>query len=103
MKFMAYILSIYIFSLLTYPCQDAICNTHLCKIEKSTDHNKSHDEQKCHGCSPFCVCCCCHANTLTSIKTDLKIVGTTPILYIVEYNESFLKEINNAIWEPPKV
>lgn len=103
MKFIALILTIFLFSLLAYPCHDDICDNHSCKEENTVNHKQSHDEQNCHTCSPFCICGCCQTTTITSVNINIKPIVTTPTIYLSEYKESLLKEFSKSIWEPPKV
>lgn len=100
MKFFCYILSIYIISLLAYPCHDKSDHLNTYKTEKSTDQN--HNEQECHTCSPFCSCSCCNVNTIVTVKAGIKTAETVSALPVSIYKETSIKDIILSIWQPPK-
>ncbi len=99
MKWLSYIVSIYIFSLLIFPCQDDC----IFSATTETEHSTNHDDQDCHSCSPFCVCNCCHVNTIITLSAIIKTTVTIPTLFNVIYKESFIKDIIFSIWQPPKI
>ena len=101
MKLLVYIFSIYIFSLLAFPCQDNCDHSSSDKMEKSTSHN--HEDHDCHTCSPFCVCNCCHVNTIVTFNAIINSAVTLPTFFYVFYKESFIKDIIFSIWQPPKI
>ena len=97
MKIICSIFSIYIICLLAYPCQDSCVHSDI----KSTNHEQ--DDDDCHVCPPFCICNCCHVNTLITLKTILEKVITVPVLVVCIYKESSIKDIIHSIWQPPKL
>jgi len=100
MKILCYILSIYILSLLAYPCQDKCDHSYTHKTEKSTDQN--HEKEDCHNCSPFCTCNCCSVSTILTFKATIITSETIPVLFVSVYKEAPLKDIVFSIWQPPK-
>lgn len=101
MKIFCYLFTFYILYLLAYPCQDDIDELFIHKTEKSTD--SGHEHKDCHSCSPFCICNCCHVNTIVALKVIIKAVSTLPSLFISIYKEDSPKEIILPIWQPPKL
>ena len=70
-----------------------------------TDSHKSHDSKSadCGTCSPFCVCNCCHGNTLISLIPVFSTFFNIPSSTISLYKEFQIKEILFSIWQPPKI
>ncbi|OFX27961.1 MAG: hypothetical protein A2X08_15710 [Bacteroidetes bacterium GWA2_32_17] len=101
MKIFGYILSIYILTLLAYPCQDDCSYLLTNNTNNSANHN--HNEQDCNSCSPFCTCNCCHVSTIISFNAIINKASTIPVLINVIYKESFIKDIFFTIWQPPKL
>lgn len=101
MKIICYIFSIYIITLLTYPCQDGKDIASLNNTEQSANH--SHNDKDCHTCPPFCVCNCCHVNTIITLKTYFKVIETIPVEIFSVYKVISLKDIVFSIWQPPKI
>ena len=87
--------------LLAYPCQDGREIAE--KTEKSTRHNHEDDGKDCHTCTPFCICSCCHVNTIVILKVFLEAAVSVPTIYISIYKENPAKEIILPIWQPPKL
>lgn len=101
MKVFGYILSIYILTLLAYPCQDD-CN-YLLTNNTNNSENHNHNEHNCNLCSPFCTCNCCHVSTIISLNIIIHKTSTIPIFFDVIFKDSFIKEIIFSIWQPPKI
>ncbi|WP_196893997.1 DUF6660 family protein [Aureivirga marina] len=58
-KVLAVILSLYMFALTTYECQDTV-DSHTSKNEISqVENTHQHDNHEGDKCSPICVCECC--------------------------------------------
>ncbi|OFX17468.1 MAG: hypothetical protein A2033_12100 [Bacteroidetes bacterium GWA2_31_9] len=101
MKLFSFIFSIYIISLLVYPCQESSeISSH--NTEQSQNTNHSHNEQDCHSCAPFCICNCCQVNTLTSLKVSVKAIPAILEKITFIYKETSVKDIVLTIWQPPK-
>jgi len=101
MKLFAYILSIYILTLLAYPCQDDCSYLLTNNTNNSASH--THSEQDCNTCTPFCICNCCHVNTIITLKTYFKATETIPVVISSVYKVISLKDIIFSIWQPPKI
>jgi hypothetical protein len=99
MKWLSYIVSIYVFCLLAFPCQDDC----ILSASTETEHSTSHDDKDCNSCSPFCFCNCCHVNTIVTFNAVLTNAVIIPTFFEIIYKESFIKEIIFSIWQPPKI
>ncbi len=102
MKFIAFILSIYIFALNLTPCEDNTVSDSEVKTEisHSTD---DHQHQDIDLCSPFCSCQCCHIYA-TYFKIIDFTIDTTNISTEVFYHFNGLeKDFNSTILQPPQV
>ncbi len=101
MKLLCCIFSIYILSLLAVPCQDNGDTLFSDKTERSANH--SHNDNDCHGCTPFCICNCCHVNTIIVLNVFINTAETVPTLFKSIYCEASVKDVIFAIWQPPKI
>lgn len=101
MKYLAIILSLYVVFLCSLQCQDEIevC----CKANDTSHKTDNHHDNDCHSCSPFCVCNCCHANTLVIVKKAVEPVCKVENAYHVIFSEGNPQEILQNIWQPPKI
>ena len=103
MKFLCWLMTVYLFCLLAYPCQDEICYS--CKTRQACTEKTGHmdgQNEHCHDCSPFCVCNCCHASTLTSCNFYPGPEMIMPETLISLYRSIFLTGISADVWRPPK-
>ncbi len=103
MKFLAAILSIYIFALNLVPCEDSCDFDNEVKTEISKTLDNDHKHQDTDSCSPFCNCQCCHVHA-THFKIVDFIIATTSISTEVFYHFKGLeKDFNSTILQPPQV
>lgn len=85
---------------MTYPCQDGGDILCMNKTENSTNNN--HTDNDCHTCPPFCVCNCCHVNTIIALNESVNAITPIPVVVTYIYNVISLKDIILDIWQPPK-
>jgi Family of unknown function (DUF6660) len=103
MKFLAFILSIYILALNFTPCEDSgtVDNNVNVEISQSGDIGDSHNILDL--CSPFCQCHCCHIHatyfSLEDFTAPLQKIPTEIYLHF----DSLGKDITNSILQPPRV
>ena len=103
MKFIAFILSIYILALNFAPCEDNAINDNDVKVEisKNGDIGESHNVLDL--CSPFCQCHCCHIHAtyfnLDAFTTASENISTNIFLHF----DSLGKDISNSILQPPRI
>lgn len=97
-KLFCFILLLYIFGLLAYPCQDSLDISIKCKNEKAADHT----ENDCKTCPPFCACNCCQSIPIVTLHAAFETIKIAPISLIFFYQENRIKDIIAAIWQPPK-
>lgn len=103
MKFLAFILSIYIFGLNLAPCDDYGTVDNGFKTEISQALDADHQHQNSDLCSPFCNCHCCHVHA-TQFKIVDFTINTTDISTEVFYHFKGLeKDFNPTILQPPRV
>ena len=103
MKFVYCLFAMYIVFLLTIPCQDDFDFTISNSTQNKPPHNHDKDGHDCHTCSPFCVCNCCHANTIVALKSIFTHVENVPTIVACIYKEVTVEDIILTIWQPPKL
>jgi len=103
MRFLAFILAIYIFALNLAPCEDNVVLDSEVKTEILQSLDNDHQHQDLDICSPFCSCQCCHITAkhfqLTHTKLDIHIISTQDFLYL----KGNLKDFSKSILQPPQV
>lgn len=86
MKFLAFILSIYIFALNLGSCDDTAMLDDKVKTEISQAVGDGHHHQGSDLCSPFCNCQCCHINAMNikfvNVKFNLSSISTQDFFYL---------------------
>jgi len=105
MKLMSAILAVLMICLSVIPCDDVEgaenCGTETHFHAQSNQDHDGHSESD--GCSPFCVCQCCHTPVILSsyfARTSIFLNNTNIKL---DHYQSFLpNSIIYAIWHPPK-
>lgn len=102
MRFLAFILSIYILALNFTPCEDGVFEDNAFKIEISQIGEINEGHSDIDNCSPFCQCQCCHIHTTTSNETDYTITTNRIPTEIILHFDSLGKDIHNSIFQPPK-
>jgi hypothetical protein len=103
MKTIAFILSIYILSVLVMPCADNInygsVDSNNEVLASSHDHNESGHED---DCPPFCICSCCGSiATYSSIETLSNLIRIGSKEYLSTYKFDYSFDYSEGIWHPP--
>jgi Family of unknown function (DUF6660) len=103
MKFIAFILSIYILALNFTPCEDSSAVNSDVKIEISliTDVDQSHNFLDL--CSPFCQCHCCHIHATHFNLEELTVASQKISTDIFLHFDGLGKDISHSILQPPRV
>lgn len=102
MKHLAFILSIYVFTLNLAPCSDYVTTDNDVKtvISQAID---DHQHQDSDLCSPFCICQCCHINATYTKFAELKFqctyISTQDFLHL----SGTEKDFTTSILQPPRV
>jgi len=99
MKFLAFILAIYIFALNLAPCADNDSSGIDSNIEITQGFNDDHQHQESDFCSPFCICQCCHINAthlqIVEVKLEIISISTQVFFYLdgleINYSSSVLQ------------
>ena len=107
MKYLSFLLSIYLLVISILPCSDAhsMDTAAPMRIEQSCADN--HEAHHTDACSPFCVCNCCSTNVSLTINNDVELKTLKPIYF--EQIQYVLQTINfhstyfGNIWQPPKI
>lgn len=103
MKFLATILSIYIFTLNLVPCEDTGTFDNKVKTEISQDLGEHHHHQNADMCSPFCQCHCCHIHVIYFDIIDFAIPNIAISTEIFHFPNSLVKNFTASILQPPQV
>jgi len=102
MKFIALILSIYIFTLNLVPCEDSVVLDNKAQTEISQPAGDDHQHQDSDLCSPFCMCHCCQITVMQFqfpyTKLDLKNNFTQNFFYLNGIENHF----STSILQPPR-
>ena len=102
MKFLAFILSIYILALNFAPCQDNDeFNTEV-KTE-ITQHNTDDGHMDLDLCSPFCQCHCCQIHATYFKKSNLTNAISEISTEVFFHTYGLEKTFISPILQPPKV
>ena len=101
MKFLAFILSIYILALNFSPCEDNSSGNDELKTEISEQSSSEHADLDL--CSPFCQCHCCHIHTTYFNILDFAIASTPISTQVFFHFNGLEKDFNNTILQPPRV
>jgi len=101
MKFLAFILSIYIFGLNLAPCDDygTVDNGFKTEISKAMGD----DHQDSDLCSPFCNCHCCHIYATHFKIVDFKVASAYISTEVYFHFDGLEKDFNSTILQPPQV
>ena len=107
MKFLSYILSIYLVILSCLPCADVETSnfTHTASKIGAKHDNHSHDQEN-DACSPFCICNCCGQTTLNhqEIYVYSFLIHTVEINnFNSKYHSSLIPVFSGSIWQPPQL
>ena len=103
MKFVAFILSIYILALNFTPCEDNVLEGNEVKIEISQNIDVDHSHADLDLCSPFCQCHCCHIHATYFNLVNLTSTSTQISTEVFTYFENLGTDIPNTILQPPRV
>ncbi len=102
MKFLAFILSIYIFGLNLAPCADYVGSDSDANTEISLSTGDNHQHQDADLCSPFCICQCCHISAThfntSDTKLDITYISTQDFFYL----NGTEKDFTSSILQPPR-
>lgn len=102
MKFLAFLLSVYILALNLAPCDDNVTHDNMDKTEILQAIGDNHQHQDSDFCSPFCICQCCHVNVIyshfTYVKLDINIISTQDFFDLKGEEKDFA----TSIIQPPR-
>ena len=101
MKFLTFILSIYILALNFSPCEDNSVTNDEVKTEISQQSDGDHANLDL--CSPFCQCHCCHIHSTYFNKPDFAISTNYISTEVFFHFNGLEKDFNNTILQPPRV
>ena len=100
MKFIAYILALYIILLSTMPC----CAFDNCPDDKTKQAaNHEQGEEGCGNCSPFFNCEGCATATIAFEPLSIEITPITAITVYSNYLQTSLPKGHYDFWQPPKL
>lgn len=103
MKYLAVILSIYIFALNVAPCTDYDASDDNAKTEISQANGDDHQHQDSDGCSPFCICQCCQISAIyfdaPHLEFNIVYMATQDFFYL----NGSEKNITTSLLQPPQV
>ncbi len=103
MKFLAFILSIYILALNFTPCEDSNVMDNDIEIEISQKTDIDHSHNVLDLCSPFCQCHCCHIHATSFNLGDSDEASRKISTKIYLHFDSLGKDIIHSILQPPRV
>lgn len=106
MKFLWFVLSIYMFALIVMPCNDGKASDkmlHCCGSDSQKTDDTHKDQNQTHqSCSPFCTCSCCNANALSvSYFPNLTYLSQEIDNHFIT-EPSAITKVAIPVWQPPK-
>lgn len=102
MKVLSILFAIYVLWLTFTPCVDLVIPVSSYAVSVVQNQSKNIDSDSCTGCSPFCVCNCCHSNTLVSLSIPLSCNSNILFTYKNLYIADLVNVLSGSIWQPPK-
>lgn len=103
MKFLAFILSIYIFALNLALCEDNVALDNIVNTEILQAIGDDHQNQDSDLCSPFCQCHCCHVHILDFGIASFNPFQDTILKENFSHFDSLGKDIHYSLLQPPKI
>ncbi|WP_026704818.1 DUF6660 family protein [Flavobacterium soli] len=107
MKFLNFILSIYLVALSCVPCVDMEVSSAAHKTIGMDSNHKDHSHDKENDlCSPFCSCNCCGSQIVTYFKAitiDPIVVSKRIKTQLTSYTSKFTSNFYGSIWQPPQI
>ncbi|WP_147243595.1 DUF6660 family protein [Chitinophaga flava] len=102
MKWLIYIMSLYILVLSCIPCNDTQAVAMYNHTEVTATHEHNHETQV-DFCSPLCVCSCCNVQVTPATSVILpyhmhQVQVIFPVLPVTPLPLS-----SNTIWQPPRL
>lgn len=106
-KWLNYILSIYLVALSCLPCADMEVNSlaHSSPEVVASHDNHSHDKEN-DLCPPFCACNCCGTQMLSyfpEITFEFRKDFTEITTQIPTYKSLLTSNFYGSIWQPPQI
>jgi hypothetical protein len=102
MKFLAVILSVYVFLLTTLPCADGLAENLVNKAE-AVHHSSAGQHHACDHCSPFCTCDCCASPVIAQANFVNFESSSISEKFITVYTSDYHSSSHFFIWHPPKI
>lgn len=102
-KFIAFLLSIYILALNFAPCEDSVVDDNEIKIEISQNSDVDNSHTGLDLCSPFCQCHCCQIQATYYGLANLTLSTTQISAEVFIYFENLGKDFSNTILQPPRI
>lgn len=103
MKFLAFILSIYLLVLNFTICEDKVVADSDVKIEISQDLDSKYGHSDLDLCSPFCQCQCCQIYTTFIGIPKFDAASATHSTEVVYYFDKLEDDITFSILRPPRI
>ncbi len=104
MKTIAFILSIFIFTIAVIPCDDGtdVAISENVELTHFDDQSQNHSQSNDDDCSNFCLCQCCGTPiVIPSLLTYNKIKETVLFSYSFHYISLYSFDYSKGIWHPP--
>jgi hypothetical protein len=102
MKYLAFILSVYLLVLNLVPCEDYAVADNEVNTEISQSIDVDHQHQGTDICSPFCICQCCHISAthfkIADLKLDITYISTQDFFYL----NGLAQDFSFSVLQPPQ-
>lgn len=100
MKFVGYILALYLILLAAIPC----CSFDDCP-DDITEQTASHEngDEDCGSCSPFFSCEGCATATDNTSIAYFTLAPLSTLKSYTEFNHPFVADVHYDFWQPPKL
>ena len=99
MRYLAFILSLYVLVLTAVPCVDV----QITSFESAQQSHQDHHQGEGDHCSPFCTCNCCATSVIfQDFQVQLNSFAFIEKQYSFYATGSYHGPVT-AIWQPPKI
>lgn len=106
MRWLTYILPLYILVLGVMPCTDQLTTQIPTDMEHSESEPQNHGHREHDTCTPFCSCSCCGAH-ISQVPFFSYENPEQPLIYqltvLAFTKHSPVSEYKGSIWQPPRI
>ena len=101
-------MALYLLMLTVIPCADGMEHQDemqdvISVVENTSGPSSEHDHNSSDGCSPFCVCHCCHTHVFLPDYLNVAEVNPYRQTTTIGYEDNFSSSHLKSLFRPPQV